>query len=181
MPALGDALDFANLDDLWYYDSVLRDLDAQDEDSDIAAQREPVDDSQHETPRSTRSSRPRRYSASKRQSYKEESETDEEEVPGLRASRRGKEYADARQGVIDRIRKVTRQLRACSDPERLTLGLVQACPGLLEAHAKASDFLKDEKWDLVALKRPQRKSSGSWRDYLQREDECVAFFPFYFS
>lgn len=104
--------DYANVDDLWYYDSVLRDLDAQDDDSDIAAQREPVDSPQLAAPRHVRnSSRPRRHSRAK-QSYKDDSESDDEEDLRLRVFRRGKEYADARQSVINRIRKVRRGVKS---------------------------------------------------------------------
>ena len=110
-----------NLDDLWYYDSVLRDLDAQDEDSDIAAQRDPVDVPHFEAPQHARSSsRPRRHSTAKRHSYKEESESDTEQDAKPCASRRGKEYADARQGFIERIHKVNRRHGTCSDSEKLT-------------------------------------------------------------
>jgi hypothetical protein len=118
---VGDRSDFANLDDLWYYDSVLRDLDAQDEDSDIAAQREPIDVPHLDAPHQARSSsRPRRHSTAKWQSYKDESESDDEQDFKPCASRRGKEYANARQGVIDRIHQVKSQYGACSNSDKLT-------------------------------------------------------------
>lgn len=102
--------DFANLDDLWHYDRILRDLDEkQDDDSDVAVEREPVHAPQHDSSRPTRSSnRPSRQTTTKRHSYKEASEGEDEDDSRQSSSRRAKEYADARKGLIDRVHQVIR-------------------------------------------------------------------------
>ncbi|GAA5864374.1 hypothetical protein JCM3774_002768 [Rhodotorula dairenensis] len=141
--------DYANLDDLWYYDSVLRDLDAQDEDSDIEAQREP---DEADTPHSIdyparRSSRPRRYGAASWQSYKEESESEDENAREVFSSRRGKEYAAAR---VEKIESVC-----------------QMNPRLEEAHFTASTYHKMETRECA------RRGSGLNRSHWKRSDEIV--------
>lgn len=93
------------LDELWRMDAWLRDFDDQDEDSDIAAERE-----SEEAPKPKRSAAARQAGRSSgrcarpRFSYKDVSESEEE--PPIWQSRRAKRWKDTRAETLANRQKV---------------------------------------------------------------------------
>ncbi|GAA6022556.1 hypothetical protein JCM8202_000516 [Rhodotorula sphaerocarpa] len=113
-----DPLNYAYTDDLWHLDAVLRDLDDQDEDSDIAAEREPAPPVQTTPPHSHEE---RRRSAARRsKKYVDESNEEDDDEGEVRISRRAQRWASQRIKFLKELAAAKEYLRKLpSDLSRL--------------------------------------------------------------
>ncbi|GAA5988906.1 hypothetical protein JCM10908_006222 [Rhodotorula pacifica] len=104
----------AYIDDLSVYDVILRNLDAQEDDSHVGIKRQRKEASPDMVPQGSRRSfkRPQRSTAASFRSYKDESESESEDEEKPVLSRRVLEYVKKRRSAMHKIRPVSTLITA---------------------------------------------------------------------